>query len=68
VVPGLVEFEENITGSPEHTGLPEAETEIETGKLGFTIIVTLLLVAGLFVVHDSLEFITQETRSLFAGT
>ncbi len=56
-----------MTEVPEQTGLAEAVMEMLTGRLGFTVIVTALDVAGLPVAQVALEVKTQVTISLFTG-
>jgi hypothetical protein len=57
-----------MTGSPAQTGLAEAEIETLTTTGGFTVIVMVLLVAGLFVTQLIREEVnTQLTTSLFKG-
>ena len=56
-----------VTEVPEQTGLAEAAIEMLTGRLGFTVIVTVLEVAGLPVAQVALEVRTQVTASLFRG-
>ena len=57
-----------VTEVPAQTGLAEAETDTLTGSNGFTVMVTVLEVAGLPVGQVALEVKTQVTRSLFIGT
>jgi len=57
----------NVTGVPAQTGLADSATETLTGKLGLTVIITVVLVAGFPVVHDKSEEIIQETASLLDG-
>ena len=55
------------TETPLHTGLALAETETLTGSIGFTVIVTLLDVAGLPLTQVSLEVNSQVTTSPLTG-
>jgi hypothetical protein len=57
----------NVTEVPAQTGLAEAATDTLTGRLGFTVMVTVFEVAGLPVGQVALEVKTQMTRSLLAG-
>jgi hypothetical protein len=57
----------NVTSEPEQTGFKDAATETATGKLGFTLIMIVLLVAGLPVAQTSEEVRTQLTTSLSVG-
>ena len=52
---------------PAQTGLADAAMVTLTGSSGFTVMVTVLEVAGLPVVHVSLEVSTQVTVLPFAG-
>ena len=56
-----------VTGVPAHTGLAEAATVTLTGNIGLTTIVTVLEVAGLPLLHVSLDVITTDIASLLAG-
>ena len=67
VVPPLVGVAVKVTEVPAQTGLAEAETETLTGRLGFTVMVRVLEVAGLPVGQVALEVSTQVTRSLLEG-
>ena len=58
----------NVTEVPAQTGLAEAAIDTLTGSSGFTVMVTVLEVAGLPVGQVALEVRVQVTRSLFAGT
>ena len=55
-----------VTDVPAQTGFAEAAMLTLTGKIGFTVIVTVLLVAGLPLVQVSLDVSTQVTRSPLA--
>ena len=58
----------NVTVVPEQTGLVEGETETLTGRFGFTTIVIVFDVAGLFWMHPVMEEVrTQVTTSPFSG-
>ena len=50
-----------MTVVPAHTGLPEAATDTLTGNIGFTVMVTVLEVAGEPVGHVTLEVRMQLT-------
>ena len=67
VAPPLVGVAVKVTEVPAQTGLAEAETETLTGRLGFTVMVTVFDVAGLPVGQVAFEVSTQVTASLFAG-
>ena len=56
-----------VTEVPAQTGLAEAATDTLTGKLGFTVMVTVFEVAGLPVGQVAFEVSTQVTRSLLEG-
>ena len=56
-----------VTDVPGQKGLLDAAMLIPAGRLLFSIIVILMLDAGLLDVHCSDEVRMQETRSLFAG-
>ena len=56
-----------VTETPEQTGLADAETVTLTGKIGLTVIVTVLDVAGLPVAHVAFEVNTHETVFPFAS-
>ena len=51
----------NVTLVPEQIVVADAEMLTLTGKLGFTVMVTVLEVAGLPVAQVALEVITQVT-------
>ena len=61
VLPPLVGVAVKVTLVPEHIVVAEAEMLILTGKLGLTVMVTVLEVAGLPVAQVALEVITQVT-------
>jgi hypothetical protein len=65
----LVGVAVNVTLVPEQIVFPAAFEAIVTlaGRLGFTVIVTALLVEGLPVAHVALEVITTVTISLSAN-
>ena len=67
VVPPLVGVAVNVTEVPAQTGLAEAATDTLTGRLGFTVMVTVFEVAGLPVGQVVLEVRTQVIRSLLVG-
>ena len=67
VVPPLVGVAVKVTEVPAHTGLAEAAIEMLTGRLGLTVMVTILEVAGLPVGHAAFEVRTQVTASPLAG-
>ena len=68
VVPPLVGVAVKVTELPEHTGFTEAPIVTLTGRFGFTVMVTMLEVAGLAVAQVALDVSTQLTASLFKGT
>ena len=57
-----------VTEVPAQTGLAEGAIDTLTGRRGFTVMVTVLDVAGLPVGHVALEVSTQTIASLFEGT
>jgi hypothetical protein len=67
MVPPLVGVAVNVTLVPEQIVVADAPIFTLAGKLGFTVIVTALLVAGLPVAHVAFEVITTVTTSLFAN-
>ena len=56
-----------VTIVPEQTGLTDGEIVILTGKIGLTIIVTVLDVAGFPLAQGALEVSLQVTRSPLRG-
>ena len=56
-----------VTLVPAQTGLAEAAIETLTGRFGFTVMVTVFEVAGLFVGQVAFEVSMQTTWSLFKG-
>jgi len=66
VVPPLVGVAVKVTFVPEQIVVAEAEILTLTGRLGFTVMVTVLEVAGLPVAQVALDVNTQVTTSLFA--
>jgi hypothetical protein len=64
VVPSLVGVAVNVTEVPAQMVVADAPILTLAGKLGFTVIVTGLLVAGLPVVQVAFEVITTVTTSL----
>ena len=50
-----------VTEAPEQIGFADAATKTLTGKYGFTVMVTVLEVAGFPVVQVAFEVKTQET-------
>ena len=66
MVPGLVGVAVNVTLVPAQIVVADAAMLTLAGKLGFTFIVTALLVAGLPVAQVALEVITTVTISLSA--
>ena len=56
-----------LTEVPVQTGFCEAAMVTLTGRLVFTVMVTVLDVAGLPVAHVVLDVSTQVTASLFKG-
>ena len=67
VSPPLVGVAVNVTGVEAQTGLVEAMIDTLTGRFGLTVIVIVLLVAGLPVGHWILEVSMQDTRSPDTG-
>ena len=65
--PPLVGVAVNVTCVPAQTGFAEGEMDMLTGMFGFTVIVTVLEVAGLPAAQAALEVNTQVTASLLAG-
>ena len=57
-----------MTDVPEQTGFAEGATVTLAGRLEFTVIVTVLEVAGLPVAQVAFDVITQVTASLLTGT
>ena len=57
-----------LTDVPAQTGLADALTDTLTGSRGFTVIATMLEVAGLPLAQIAFELSTQETASLLIGT
>ena len=58
-----------VTKVPAHTGLPLAEIETLTGKVGTMVIVIVFDVAGLPVMQEvKLDVMIQAMASLFTGT
>ena len=56
-----------VTDVPEQTGLADAEIDMLTGKFGFTVMVTALLVAGLPVAQVEFDVNSQVTTSPVVG-
>ncbi len=56
-----------VTELPEHNGLADAAIERLTGRMGFTVMVTVFEVAGLPAVQDALDVITHEIVLPFEG-
>ena len=56
-----------LTVVPAHTLFPDGEIATLTGSNGFTVMVTALDVAGLPVMQEAFEVITQVMASLLAG-
>ena len=59
---------EKVTEVPEHTGLADAATEMLTGRIGLTVMVTVSDVAGLPLLQVSLEVRIQLIALPFEGT
>ena len=57
-----------VTEVPAQTGFAEGAIDTLTGSCGFTVMVTVLDVAGLPVGHVAFEVRTQTIASLFEGT
>lgn len=53
----------NVTDVPEQTGLLDAAILTLTGRIGFTVMVTVLEVAGLPEIHPAFEVSTQVMAS-----
>jgi hypothetical protein len=64
VVPPFVGVAVKVTEVPAHTGFALAAIETLAGRELFTVIVMMLLVAGLPVTHVALDVITTFTASL----
>ena len=56
-----------VTLIPEHTVVADAEMLMLTGRIGFTVMVTVFEVAGLPVAQVALDVITQVTVLPFAN-
>ena len=56
-----------VTGSPAHIGLADTEIIKLTGSSGFTVMISVLEVAGVPVAQVALEERTQVTASPFTG-
>jgi len=67
VAPPLVGVAVKVTELPWQKGFADAEIDTLTGRLGLTIIVIVLLVAGFPDGHKILEVRMQDTRSPDAG-
>jgi len=67
VVPPLAGVAVNVTDVPAQTGFAPAAMVTLTGRLEFTVIVTVFDVAGLPVAQVALDVSTQVTASLFNG-
>jgi hypothetical protein len=67
VVPPLVGVAVKVTLVPEQIVVAEAAILTLAGKFGFTVIVTVLEVAGLPVAQVALDVSTQVTTSLFTN-
>ena len=57
----------NVTDEPAQTGLADVEINIPTVSNGFTVMVTVLDVAGFPVVHVALEVMAQVMAFPFTG-
>ena len=68
VVPPLTGVAVKVTEPPAQTGLALAAMVTLTGKIGLTVMVTALEVAGFPLTHTSLEVSTQVITSLLPGT
>ena len=66
MLPPLVGVAVKVTLVPEHMVVAVAAIDTLTGKLGFTVIVTVFEVAGLPVAQVAFEVITQVTVLPFA--
>ena len=66
-MPPLVGMAVKVTDVPVQTGFAEGEMDKLTGRLGFTVMVTVLDVAGLPVSQVALEVRMQVTASLLTG-
>ena len=58
---------EKVTEVPAHTGFADAATEMLTGRIGLTVMVTVSDVAGLPLLQVSLEVRLQVISSPFIG-
>ena len=58
---------EKITKVPAHTGLADAATDMLTGRIGLTVMVTVSDMAGLPLLQTSLEVRLQVISSPFTG-
>ena len=67
VEPPLVGMAVYVTFVPTQTGLDDALIELLTGRIGFTVMVMELEVAGLPLGQVALEVIKQFIASLLAG-
>ena len=67
VVPPFTGVAVYVTKVPVQTGLSDAAIVMLTGAGGSTVIVTVLDVAGLFVVHNAFDVRMQVTTSPLAG-
>ena len=65
--PPLMAVALKVTGVPAQTGLADGIMVTLTGRIGFTVMVTGVAVAGLPVAQVALDVSSQVTRSLFAG-
>ena len=66
-VPPFVGVAVKVTDVPAQTGLADAAMVTLTGSSGFTVMVTVLELAGLPMVHVSLDVSTQVTALPFEG-
>jgi hypothetical protein len=53
----------NVTAVPAHTGLDEGAIETLTGKRGSTVIVMEFEVAGLLVMHSTIEEVKMQVTT-----
>ena len=65
--PPLTGVAVNVTEVPAQTGFADGAMDTLTGRPGFTVMVTVLDVAGLPVTQVALDVSIQVTASLFKG-
>jgi len=67
LVPPFIGVAVNVTEVPSQIGLAEGDTETLTGRIGLTVMVIVLEVAGLLVAQSKLDIRIQLTTSPFIG-